>query len=88
MVILHLLWPGADSSKRTAEIAENLASLKRKIARANEPAVYVFGLLARDEYQLASRRDDDLGVRFWSWQIIGIDAFERHYSGHLLWVGN
>jgi hypothetical protein len=35
---------------------------------ANELAVYVFGLLARDEYQLAAGPDDDLGVHFWNRQ--------------------
>jgi hypothetical protein len=53
---------------------------------ANELAVYVFGLLALDEYQLASRRDDDLGVHFRSRQILGIHTFERHCLGLLLWL--
>jgi len=52
-------------------IASRQARLSRKITMANELAVYVFGLLARDEYQLASRRDDDLGVHFRSRQILG-----------------
>jgi hypothetical protein len=73
-----LLRPGSGSGKRTAEIAKRQARLSRKITMANELAVYVFGLLARDEYQLASRRNDDLGVDFRSRQILGIDAFERH----------
>ena len=76
--LADLLRPGTGSGKRTAEIAKRQARLSRKITMANELAVYVFGLLARDEYQLASRRDDYLGVRCWSRQIIGIDAFERH----------
>jgi hypothetical protein len=58
--LADLLRPGTDSSKCTAEIAKHLARLSRKITMANELAVYVFGLLARDEYELASRRDDDL----------------------------
>jgi hypothetical protein len=80
--LADLLRPGAGSSKGTTEIAKHLARLSRKITMTNELAVYVFGLLTRDEYKLASRRDDDLGVRFRSRQIIGIDAFERHR----LWV--
>jgi len=76
--LADLLRPGAGSSKRTAEIAKRQARLSRKITMANELAVCVFGLLARDEYQLASRRDDDLGVHFRSRQIIRIDTFERH----------
>ncbi|HZI27035.1 MAG TPA: hypothetical protein VFD64_02700, partial [Gemmatimonadaceae bacterium] len=76
--LADLLRPGTGSSKRTAEIAKCQARLSRKITMANELAVYVFGLLARDEYQLASRRDDDLGVHFWNRQIIGIDALESH----------
>jgi hypothetical protein len=73
-----VLRSGAGSCERTAEIAKRQARLGRKITMANELAVYVFGLLARDEYQLASRRDDDLGVHLWNRQIIGIDALERH----------
>jgi hypothetical protein len=53
-------------------------SLSRKVTMANELAVDVLGLLARDEYQLAARGDDDLGVHFWNRQVIGIDAFECH----------
>ena len=59
-----LLGSGAGSSKCMAEIGIHLARLSRKITRANEIAVDVFGLLARDEYQLAPRRNDDLRVRF------------------------
>jgi hypothetical protein len=70
--------PGTGSSKRTAEIAKRQTRLSHKITMANEPAVYVFGLLARDEYQLASRRNYDLGVHFRNRQIVRIDAFERH----------
>ena len=81
-----MLRPGTGSSQCTAEIAKHLARLSRKIATANELAVYVFGLLARDEYQLASCRDDDLGVRCWSRQIIWIDAVEGHRLGLLLCV--
>jgi hypothetical protein len=40
--------------------------------------VDVFGLLAGDEYQPGTRRDDDLSVRLRGGQILGIDAFERH----------
>jgi hypothetical protein len=76
--LADLLRPGTGSGKRTAEIDKRQARLSRKITMANELAVYVFGLLARDEYQLASRRDDDLGVHFWNRKILGIDAFERH----------
>src|ERR1700722_6532128 len=70
--------PRTGSSKCSAEIAKHLARLNSKITRANKLAMYVFGLLARDEYHLASRRNDDLAVRLWSRQILGIDAFERH----------
>ena len=76
-----LVRPGTGSGKCTAEIAKHLARLGRKVTLANEVAVYVFGLLARDEYQLAARRDDDLGVRLRSRQIIRVDAFERHCLG-------
>jgi hypothetical protein len=37
--------------------------------------------MPRDEYQLASRRDDDLAVDFWNWQILGIDTLKRHRIG-------
>jgi hypothetical protein len=73
-----LRWPRTGSSECSAEIAKHLARLSSKITRSNKLAMYVFGLLARDEYHLASPRNDDLGVRFWSRQILGIDAFERH----------
>src|SRR5690348_14256855 len=76
--LADLLRRGTGSSKCTHEIAKHLACLSCKITMANELAVYVFGLLARNEYQLASRRDDDLGIRFPSRQIIRIGAFERH----------
>jgi hypothetical protein len=78
VILQTLLRPGTGSSKGTAEISKRQARLSRKITVADELAVYVFGLLARDEDQLASRRDDDLGVHFRNRQIIGIDAFERH----------
>ena len=58
--LADLLRPGTGSSKRTAEIANRQAHLSRKVTMANELAVYVFGLLARDEYQLAARGDDEL----------------------------
>src|ERR1700722_19631745 len=80
--------PRTGSSKCSAEIAKHLVRLSRKITRANELAMYVFGLLARDEYHLASRRNDDLGVRLRSRQILGIDAFERHRLGLLLWLNS
>src|SRR5258708_8695006 len=57
--LADLVRPGAGSSKCTAEIAKHLARLSPKITRANELAVYVFGLLARAEYQLASRPPHD-----------------------------
>jgi hypothetical protein len=41
------------SSKCSAEIAKHLARLSSKITKANKLAMYVFGLLARDEYHLA-----------------------------------
>jgi hypothetical protein len=69
---------GAGSSKCTTEIGVHLARLSPEITMANEIAVDVFGLLARDKYQLASRRNDDLRVRLLRRQITGIDAFERH----------
>jgi hypothetical protein len=50
--LADLLRLGTGSSECTAEIAEHLARLSREIATANELAVYVFGLLARDEYNL------------------------------------
>jgi hypothetical protein len=56
-----LVRPGTRSGRCTAEIGIHLARLSRKITTANELAVYVFGLLPRDEYQLAARRNDDLG---------------------------
>ena len=67
--LADLLGPGTGSGKRTAEIAKRQARLSRKITIANELAVDVFGLLARDKYQFASRRDDDLGVDLRSRQI-------------------
>jgi hypothetical protein len=70
--------PRTGSSKCSAEIAKHLACLSRKITTANKLAIYIFGLLARDEYQLASRRNDDLSIRLRSWQIFGIDAYECH----------
>jgi hypothetical protein len=81
-----LLRPGAGSCKRTAEIAKRQARLGHKITMANELAVYVLGLLARDKYQLASRRDEDLAVHFWNCKILGIDALKHHRMGLLLWV--
>jgi hypothetical protein len=81
-----LVRPGTGSSQCTAEIAKHLARLGRKVTTANEVAVYVFGLLARDKYQLATRRDDDLGVRLRSRQISRVDAFERHCLGLVLRV--
>jgi hypothetical protein len=75
--LADLLRPGTGSGKRSAEIAKRQARLSRKITIANELAVDVFGLLARDECQLTSRGDDDLGVHFRSRQVLGIDAFER-----------
>src|SRR6202041_3543414 len=80
--------PRTGSSKCSAEIAKHLARLSSKITRANKLAMYVFGLLARDEYHLASRRNHDLGVRLRSRQILGIDAFERHRLGLLLWLNS
>ena len=62
--LADLLRSGTGSGKRTAEIAKRQARLSRKITMASELAVYVFGLLARDEYQFDSRRDDDLGCTF------------------------
>jgi hypothetical protein len=44
------------------------------------------GSWPEDEYQLGARRDDDLGVRLRSREIMGIDAFERHCLGLVLWV--
>ena len=58
-----LVRPGTRSGKCTAEIGIHLARLSRKITTANELAVYVFGLLPRDKYQLAARRNHDLSVR-------------------------
>jgi hypothetical protein len=56
-------WSAGTPAASAAEIGIHLARLSRKITTANELAVYVFGLLPRDEYQLAARRNDDLGVR-------------------------
>jgi hypothetical protein len=52
--------------------------LHREITSADELPVYVFGLLARDKYQLATPRDNDLSVHCRSREVRGIDAFERH----------
>src|SRR5262249_20990675 len=76
--LANLLRPCACRIERSAEIAECQARLRRKITMPNELAVYVFGLLTRDEYQLGSRRDDNLCVHLWNWQIIWVDEFERH----------
>ena len=54
------------SRKCTAKIAKHLACLRCKITIANKHAIYVFGLLARNENQLASSRNNDLGVRLGS----------------------
>ena len=76
--LANLLGPCACRAERSAEIAECQARLRRKIAMPNELAVYVFGLLTRDEYELGSRSDDTLCVHLWNWQIIRVDEFERH----------
>jgi hypothetical protein len=52
--------------KCTAKIAKHLACLRCKITIANKHAIYVFGLLARNENQLTSRRNNDLAVRLGS----------------------
>ncbi|ESY49559.1 hypothetical protein X746_05280 [Mesorhizobium sp. LNJC380A00] len=78
MILQTCYGPSAGGSKRSAEIPERQARLDCEITMANELAVYVFWLLARDEHQLASCRNDDLGVHFWNRQIIWIYAFERH----------
>jgi hypothetical protein len=64
--------------KRTTEslgfqIARSANRLRSETNRfgSNKLAIYVFGLMARDEYRLASRRNDDLGVRLRSRQIFG-----------------
>jgi hypothetical protein len=50
--------------KGSTEVGEHLARLNRKITLADKLPVYVFGLLARDKYQLGTYRDNDLSVRF------------------------
>ena len=54
--------------------------MRRKIILPNKLTVDVFGLLTGDEYQLGSRRDDNLRVYLWNWQISRVDEFERHYK--------
>jgi len=76
--LANLLRPGTCRTERPAEIAECQARLRRKITMSDELAMYVFGLLTRDEYQLGSRRDDNLCVHLRNWQFIRVDELERH----------
>lgn len=69
--------PRPGSRKRTAQIAKHLTRLSCKITMPNKLAMYVFGLLARNKYQLTSRRNNDLGVRLRGRKVLGIDAFKR-----------
>src|SRR5262245_48381747 len=74
----HLIGPGTGRRERTTDVGERLARLNCHVTSANEVALSVLGYLAGDEHQHASTRDDDLRVRPWNRQAIGIDAFKRH----------
>jgi hypothetical protein len=74
----YLFRLGAGSSQSTAYVGKHLAGLDRQVTGTDEVALFIFGFLAGDKYQPASGRDDDMGVRQGSGQILGIDAFERH----------
>lgn len=57
-----MLGKGTCRCKGSTEIGEHLARLNCKITSADKLPVFVFGLLARDKYQLGTPRDNDLSV--------------------------
>lgn len=57
----------------------------REITGTDEVALSIFGYLARDEYQPATSRDDDMGECQGNGYVLGIDARERHGLADLLW---
>ena len=75
----HLLRVSTAGSQGSADVGERLAGLGRQVAGTDEAALGVIGDLAGDEDQPAAGRGDDMGVRLGGRQVIGIDAFERHY---------
>src|SRR5215472_8237842 len=74
----YMLGKSTCGCKGSAEIGEYLARLNREITSADKLPVDVFGLLARNEYQLGTDRHNDLAVGFRGGQARRIDAFERH----------
>jgi hypothetical protein len=67
-----VLRPCAGVSESAASVVERPAGLDRQVTATDEIALSIFGDLSRDEDQLASSRDDHMGVCLGSGQIRGL----------------
>jgi hypothetical protein len=60
---------GPRGDERPTKICEDLPSLSSKVSGTHNIAVFVLGLLTRNEDQPGSRRDDDMAVGRGHWKI-------------------
>ena len=63
----HLLRPRAGGSESATDVGKRLAGLDRHITSTDQLALTIFGDLAGDENEPASRRGDDMCVRQGAW---------------------
>ena len=77
MDLAHLLRSGTGSGEGTTDVGKHLTGLESQITGADEVALLILGFLAGDEHQPASSRDNYMGVRRGSGQVLGIDELER-----------